>query len=133
MENTEPKAIKIDDIMKASFGEQSGTIRACFKKTVNIKQYETESVEANGTLTFDEPLSGIERMLVNAILQAQLEYEACLQLACKGYITNEQLKDRKKCLEDGVNLLKNYGEALMGKSLDYLFEFSSEVSVMDTK
>lgn len=114
--------VSMNDIMKASFGEASSNVRATFKKTINVKQYETETVEVSSTLEMDKPLNGIERMVVTAILQAQLEYEAYIQLACKGTITNSQLETRKSELEQDVNLLVAKAEQLLGKPINYLFD-----------
>ena len=114
--------VTMNEIMKASFGETSSSIRGTFKKTVNVKQYETESVEVSSTLEVDRPLTGIERMLMSAILQAQLEYEAYIQLTCKGTITNSQLETRRQELERDVNLLKAKAEELLGKPVDYIFD-----------
>jgi hypothetical protein len=120
-----PNVVNMDDILKASFGETSSTIRASFKKTINIKQYETEVIELSTVLDVGKPLNGIERMLMSAILQSQLEYEAYIQMRCKGIIGDSQLADRKKELEQDVNLLKSKGEALTGKSMDYIFDLSN--------
>lgn len=115
-------AVTMDDIMKASFGETSSTVRATFKKTVNVKQYETEVMEISSTLEMDKELNGIERMLMSSMLQAQLEYEAYVQMRCKGLIGDNQLATRKAELEQDVNLIKAKGEALLGKPMDYLFD-----------
>lgn len=115
-------AIDMNKIMKASFGEASSTIRASFKKTVNIKQYETEVIELSSTLEMEKSVTGIERMLISAILQAQLEYDAYIQMRCKGIIGDSQLAERRTELEQDVNLIKAKGEELLGKPLDYLFD-----------
>ena len=114
--------VDMDKIIGASFGEASSTLRATFKKTVNVKQYETETVEISSTLEMDRELSGVERMLASAILQAQLEYDGYVQMRAKGYVTNEQLFSRRTELVDAVNLIKKKGEEILGKSLDYIFE-----------
>ena len=120
MENFKP--VNMDNIMSASFGESSGNIRATFKKTVNIKQYETEVTELSSTLELPGNLTGIERMLISAVLQAQLEYEGYILMRVKGVVTDAQLAARKNELEQDVNLIKSKGEALLNKPLDYIFE-----------
>ena len=120
----ETKLVTMDDILKASLGEASSNIRANFKKTVNIRQYETEVFEASSTLEIDKPLSGVERMLLSAILQAQLEYEVYVQMAYKQIVTGSELATRKAELENDVNAIKAKGEQLLGKPLDYLFEMT---------
>lgn len=115
-------SITMEKMMDATLGEVSGELRATYKKTVNVRQYETEVVELETTLRVDKELSGGERMLVSAILQAQLEYTAYCQLAFKGLITPVELATRKKSLEDGVEAIKQKAESVLGKSLDYLME-----------
>ena len=119
-------AVNMDNILSATFGESGGTIRATFKKTINIKQYETEVVELSSTLEVPKELTGIERMLVNAVLQAQLEYEAYISLRTKGYITDAQLHSRRAELEQSVNLLKAKGEVLLGRPLNNIFNLVKE-------
>lgn len=116
------KSVDMNGIMRATFGESSSSIRATFKKTVNVRQYETESYEVSSTLEVPKEITGIERMLLSAMLQAQIEYEVYIQMAVKGVITQSQLVTRKGELENDVNMIKNKGEELLGKPLDYLFE-----------
>lgn len=110
--------ITVEDIMKSSFGEASSEIRASYKKTVLVRQYETEVVEMDTTLKLEKPVSGAERMFISAALQLQLEYTAYCQLAYKGLITNTALQERKKQLEEGLNAIKTKAETVLGKSLD---------------
>ena len=79
----------------------------------------------SSTLEVDKELSGVERMLISAMLQAQLEYEAYIQMRCKGIIGDNQLAARKAELEQDINLIKAKGEVLLGKPLDYLFDTAS--------
>lgn len=118
--------VTLDDVMNASFGEASSIIRATFKKTVNIRQYETEVMEISSTLNMEKALTGIERMIVSAALQIQIEYEAYFQLASKGFVTASEFEDRKKYLTESINALVIKGEELMGKPVDYLFKMVTE-------
>lgn len=111
-------SISVEQVMKSSFGEASGTIRATYKKTVLIRQYETEVVELETTLKVDKALTGAERMFISAALQLQLEYTAYCQLAFKGLVTQSQLIQRKKELEDGLEAIKTKAENQLGRSLD---------------
>ncbi len=115
--------LTVENIMGASLGETNGEIRATYKKTVNVKQYETEVVELETTLKIDRKLTGGERMLISALLQVQLEYTAYCQLAFKGLVTPDQLALRKRTLEEGVNAIKQKAEDILGKSLDELIDY----------
>lgn len=111
-------SILVENLMQSSFGETSSEIRATYKKTVLIRQYETEVIELETTLKVEDNLSGAERMFISAALQVQLEYTAYCQLAFKGLITETELKNRKKELEEGINAIKQKAEAVLKKSLD---------------
>lgn len=121
--------VTMDRIMSASFGETASSIRSTFKRTINIRQYETETLELSSTLDIGRSLCGIERMVISAILQAQLEYEAYIQMSMKGYITSSEFDMRKKVLTEDVAGLVAKGEALLGKPLDYLFDLANAAEV----
>lgn len=110
--------LSVENIMGASFGEVSNEIRATYKKTVLVRQYETEVVEHETILKLEHEVSGAERMFISALLQVQLEYTAYCQLAFKGLITNTELANRKDELEKGVNAIMEKAESILGKSLD---------------
>lgn len=124
MENKQP--ITMDSIMGASFGETSNTIRATFKKTVLVRPYETEVVELESVLDVgDKQLTGAERMLMSATLQAQIEFTGYCSLACKGYVTQEELNQRAKELTHGVSVIKAKAEQVLGKTLDDIIDNKS--------
>lgn len=108
----------IDKVLQASFGESSNTINVMFKKTVLIKDYETEVLEASTQVTFDHPITGAERIFVSAMLRIQMEYEAYCNLVMKGMVTQTQFDQRKLCLAQDLIAIKSKAEALTGLSLD---------------
>lgn len=114
----------MDGILQASLGESSNKIRVTFKKTVNIRQYETEVIEAESTLELNETnITGVERELVCAILEAQLEYMVYVNLACKGLVTQTELINRKRELAKAVLAFKQKAENLTGRSMDKYFNY----------
>lgn len=106
--------IPMDDIMSASFGEVSNKLTVTFKKTVLIRDYETEVIEATNSVEFDHPLIGIERMFVTAIIEIQMEYTAYVNLVCKGLLTELQLKERKTALEQALYTIKYKADEILG-------------------
>ena len=108
-------SISMDDIMRATCGESKENIEASFKKTVLIRSYETEVVESSTTLELNEPISGIERMFITAILQTQMEYATYCMLASKGIVTQAQLAERRQMLEEGVFALKYKADTILGE------------------
>ena len=114
--------LTMDEILKASFGETSSTIKATFRKTVRTKEYETEVVEIESVVDMrDRQLTGAERMLVSALLQVQLEYQAYCNLVYKGLITAEEFTKRKHDLEEATTEIKKKAETIIGQSMDKYF------------
>ena len=109
--------ISMDDIMNASLGEVSNKLTVTFKKTVLIRDYETEVIESTTSVELDHPLTGIERMFVTALIQIQMEYTAYINLASKGIVTQSQLSARKKMLEEGLFNIKFKADQILGQGV----------------
>lgn len=125
MTNMENK-ISMDSIMDASLGEVSNDLTVTFKKTILIRPYETEVLEATNTVKFDHPLIGIERMFVTAILEIQMEYTAYINLTTKGLITNTQFQQRKEELEQNLYNIKVKADQILGAGvIDKYLEFKN--------
>lgn len=123
MENI-TNAISMDNIMEASLGEVSNKLTVTFKKTVLIRDYETEVIEATNSVEFEHPLVGIERMFVTAIIEIQMEYTAYINLASKGIITQSQLTERKLMLEQSLYTIKVKADQILGAGvIDKYLEF----------
>lgn len=110
--------IAIEKIMNSTIGEASSEIRASYKKTVLVRQYETEVIELETTLKVDHEISNAERILISALLQVQLEYTAYSQLAIKGLVTQTEFNQRKGELEESAELILRKAETTTGKKLD---------------
>lgn len=122
MENT-PK-IDMSQVMEASFGEVSDKLTVTFKKTVLIRDYETEVIESTSTIEIDHPLTGIERMFISALLEVQMEYTAYINLASKGLVTNKELNERKSVLEEELYSIKFRADQILGQgAIDKYLEF----------
>lgn len=118
--------IEMDKVMQASFGEISNDLTVTFKKTVLLRQYETEVIESTSTVKFDHPLIGIERMFVTAILEIQMEYTAYINLTTKGLITNTQFQQRKEELEQNLYNIKVKADQILGAGvIDKYLEFKN--------
>lgn len=123
MENI-ANTIPMDSIMEASLGEVSNKLTVTFKKTVLIRDYETEVIEATNSVEFEHPLVGIERMFVTAIIEIQMEYTAYINLASKGIITQSQLTERKLMLEQSLYTIKVKADQILGAGvIDKYLEF----------
>lgn len=118
--------ISIDKIMRAGLGEANNELRVNFKKTVLIRDYETEVIEATSSVKIDKPLTGIERMFIMSIMQIQMEYTCYINLATKGTITPRQLEERKQALEEDLFSIKYKAESLLG--VGALDEYLKEIA-----
>lgn len=116
--------ISMDKIMEASLGEVSNKLTVTFKKTVLIRDYETEVIESTITVDLEEELTAIERMFVTALLQVQMEYTAYCNLAAKGIVTVQQLAERKAMLEEGLYNIKYKADQILGAGkIDKFLDF----------
>lgn len=109
--------LNMDDILNASLGEVSNKLSVTFKKTVLVRSYETEVVEAVTEVDLDQEITGIERMFVTAILEVQMEYMVYCQLAAKGAVTQTEFSERKKALEEGLYSIKYKADQLLGEGI----------------
>lgn len=99
--------ISMEDILSSRIGETSSSIRATFKKTVNIAQYESEQYEISTTIELDSTVTGVQRAIIGEILQAQIEYAGYVHMMANGFITPAKFAERKYQLENMVLSLYN--------------------------
>lgn len=110
MNNEESNKI-VERVFTSNFGSTGEVIKASFRKTVQVKDYETEVVEGSTEVTIDRPITGGERQFIIAMLRMQLEYEAYVNLIEKGMISQTAFNDRKNALADEIVALKAKIEA----------------------
>lgn len=123
------KQVDMDDILNTSFGELGSSIRVLFKKTVLVKQYETEVVEIDTSMDFgDKSMTGVERLYITSVLGVQTEYAAYSNLVFKGYITATEFNERKQELVGCINTVKKKAEELLQKPLDECFGLSESLN-----
>lgn len=113
--------VKMEDILGASLGEQSGRVRATFRKTICAREFEPEVVEMESILEMPTEITGAERSLTAAILRAQLEYTGYKSLEKKGFVTPDEVTARIAMIENEISALKQKAEAITGKSMDKYF------------
>lgn len=124
---SDTNTLSLDKIMEASLGEISNKISVTFKKTVLIRDYETEVIEATNIVEFDHNLSGIERMFVSAIIEVQMEYTTYINLLTKGLITKGVFEQRKKNLEEALYSIKYKADQILGAGvIDKYLEYKLE-------
>lgn len=112
-----PENFTMDDILNANFGEGAGDIQVRYKKTINTRQYESEVVELETKLQVDKDLTGAERMVIGAVLAAQLEYTCYVNMFRKGQISQEDFLMRRTELQSVCNEISQKCQSLTGKAL----------------
>ncbi len=126
---TDAERMNVDNIVNralaASFGEASNTLTVSFKKTLLIRDYETEVIESSTNLVLDHPISGAERAFITAIMRVQMEYEAYCNLVMKGMVTQLEFDQRKQALANDLVALKAKAEAISGQNMDKYLELSN--------
>lgn len=106
----------MSEILASNVGSavQDGKLRVTFRKTVCLRQYETEVVEAD----FEVPVTpdDVANRLpyIESLALAKLEYGVMFNLYAAHLITEEQFAERKRQLEDAVTAQKNYCESGFG-------------------
>ena len=107
-------AVSLDELMRSQLGEKANKIVASFKKTILIKDYETEVIEVTNEIELEDELSGIERMLLCSMLEAKMEYAVYINLYNKGRISKTEYNNRKQGLEQELGIIKKKAEVLVG-------------------
>lgn len=87
-----------------------------FKKTVNIRQYETEVMELSTKVKFDRPTTEAERAWSYAVLEAQLEMQSYDMLSVKGAVTTDEYNERAGAVREYLAKLGNDLQKLGNKS-----------------
>ncbi len=117
------EVVNMDNILDFSLGERSNSLEVEFKKTLFIRDYETEVIDSKVNIQLDRQLSGMQRAFVCAVIRSQLEYEAYVSLLAKGSVTQTEFITRKTSIESEINNLIAKAEAMFG--VGYLDEFMS--------
>lgn len=89
------------------------TIRVVFKKTILLRQYETEVFELESTVEVDHPLTGAERAVIQTIVMCNLEMAAFANLMCKGTISKEEYETRITMLEYNLRSIAQKAASLV--------------------
>ena len=106
----------IGEILSSNIGscEKDGKLALSYKKTVCVRQYETEVMEASieVPLTNDDIKNRLP--LIEAIATAKIKYGVLFQLYAEKFITQQEWEDRKRELEDEVTVMEQYVNAHFG-------------------
>ena len=96
--------MKIEETLNK--GSKANKITVYFKKTVQVRAYESEVVEGSTEVEVPEGATLAEVAVMRAIAQAELEYTLYVNLLVKGYVSQNEFNTRKHELEQSIDLLK---------------------------
>ena len=115
----------IDNILSVEFNfedypkEELTELSVGFKKVVNTAQYETETIDSTVKLFIPKGLSGVEMILIHALVESQIEYNVICKLWMRGMIKDEDFLRSKDKISEYVSGI--YTKAVnLGKKPDYL-------------
>lgn len=93
------------DILNAHFGEKETTIKAEFRKTIQIRNYETEVYSISSEIKLDPNITGYRKAFVQSLLQAQLELIAYRSLRLQNKVQEAEYNNRRDSIIYSINYL----------------------------
>ena len=99
--------MNINEILASNIGSsvENGKLKVSFRKTVNLRQYETEVLEAD----IEVPLTQENRLpLIEVIAASKLEYGVLFQMYASRMISKEEFDARKAQFEQAVTAQEQY-------------------------
>lgn len=106
----------MNTLLGADFGEKSSKIKVSFKRTIQIEQYNPETIQVDTEVEFEGSMSAIERDTIICVLQATTEYQALIHLYKKELIDSQEFVSTRTKLEKSCDDVLNKYEKLTGKS-----------------
>lgn len=102
--------MNIGDILNAKVGssEKDGKLSLSFRKTINVRQYETEVIEANLEVPITTDMTGLKLEMIESVVLAKLEYGVLWNMLARGMITQAEFDDCKQKLETSVNVMSQF-------------------------
>lgn len=127
------KRYTMDDVLNSNMQEEGSRLHALFKKTVVIRQYETEVFESDVEVVLTKPVTGIERSLIVSILQAQLEYDTYVGMFARQIIPATEFNKRKEGIEKDIELMVSKFRDMTGREPDEYFEAFGDAVTKETE
>lgn len=95
----------MNNILSSKLGEKDSKLKITFKKTIKVREYETEVIEATNEIDVDSSISGIERVFISEILKVQLEYTIYVDLLARDMVTQHEFDERVQDINNTIWLL----------------------------
>lgn len=95
----------IDNMLTCRLGETNSDLKVTYKKTVKVREYETEVIEATNELRIDREINGMERIFISEILKSQAEYMVYIDLLERGTVTQDEYIIKRKEIEETLQAM----------------------------
>ena len=114
--------LSINDVMLASVPSiEPSMIRVSFKKTVQIRDYESEVIEMSAELKVPQNTTSAERAAYEALMYSQLRYNGYLQLLFRSRVTQGEFNAELNSITTSCTAMLQKLEALSGEDLSHIF------------
>ncbi len=109
----------LDSLLRATLSNTEGTteIKVSFRKTIQTRPYESETIDIDSSLLVDNNITSMERMLITSILQLELEYTVYSMLALQGKMSTEEFNKEKVSIENAIDSLKTKASTVLDPEL----------------
>lgn len=112
----------MNTLLGADFGEKSSKIKVSFKRTIQIEQYNPETIQVDTEVEFEGHMQAIDRDTIICVLQSTTEYQALIHLYKKGLIDSTEFVNTRTKLEKSCEDVLTKYEKLTGKSRDTILK-----------
>ena len=109
----------LDSLLRATLSNTEGTteIKVSFRKTIQTRPYESETIDIDSSLLVNNNITSMERMLITSILQLELEYTVYSMLALQGKMSTEEFNKEKVSIENAIDSLKTKASTVLDPEL----------------
>lgn len=114
--------LNINDIMLAGVPtKESSKIRVSFKKTVQVRDYESEVIEMSAELDTPDGTTSAQRAAYEALMYSQLRYIGYLQLLFRSRVTQGEFDAEITAITNSCAAMLNKLESVSGEDLSSIF------------
>lgn len=112
----------MNTLLGADFGEKSSKIKVSFKRTIQIEQYNPETIQVDTEVEFEGHMQAIDRDTIICVLQSTTEYQALIHLYKKGLIDSTEFVNTRTKLEKSCEDVLTKYEKITGKNRDTILK-----------
>lgn len=102
----------VDNMLTCTLGETDSDLKITYKKTVKVREYETEVTEVTNEIRIDKEISGMERIFISEILKCQSEYCVYIDLLEAGLVTKDEYMIKRNEIEAKLSTMKQRAKSV---------------------